>query len=319
MTNDPTNDCAVVFVCDQSHVRFTLFMIWQICHHNPARKFDFVIYSPDEIVLPDWAAPWGVQTYRAKPLVDVPKRALFNGMEIPLYRFGVARDLGARYRRILYMDTDMMVEGGDFNRLFEMDLQGLPIAGALDVLFIRNARFWADEYKRVGLSARPFMNAGLQLIDVQAYLDQEVERLAWTAIRETPHAIVNSDQSALNLALKGRFAELSPKWNWQENGRLPLVTLRYPVFVRHFIARQKLNRDSSGRTDARFNLAYREFFARHDPDFLAQIAHPCDPSPMSFRDAAGLVWRHLRHAEMCRTILGRHPDPYKPRIPEMRR
>lgn len=319
MIDEPTNDCAVAFVCDQGHVRFALFMIWQICHHNPARKFDFVIYSPDEIVLPDWAAPWRVRIFRAKPLVDVPKSALFNGMAIPLYRFGLTRDLGAQYRRILYMDTDMIVEGGDFNRLFEMDLQGMPVAGALDVLFIRKGRFWADEYRRVGLSARPFMNAGLQLIDVQAYKQQEIERLAWTAIRETPHAIVNSDQSALNLALKGRFAELSPKWNWQENGRLPLVTLRYPVFVRHFIANQKPDRDTSGQIDVRFNLAYREFFARHDPDFLVQMADPCDPSPMSLRDVGRMALRHLFKADMCRSILARHPDPYIPRIPAIKR
>jgi hypothetical protein len=105
------NDSAVVFVCDQTHVRSGLFLTWQISHHNPDRMFDCVICSPDEITLPDWAAPWNVLAHHARPLTDLPGLALFNGTAIPMYRFGMVRALAERCRRTLCRDTDMFEEG----------------------------------------------------------------------------------------------------------------------------------------------------------------------------------------------------------------
>lgn len=308
------NENAVVFVCDQNYVRFALFMVWQIAHHHPSRTFDFVIYSPDEITLPDWAAPFGVRLHRAAPLTGVPKAAEWKGTIITLYRFGMARDLGHLYRRLIYMDCDMFVEGGDFDRLFQADMGRHAVAGALDAMFLVDENRWAREYRVVGLPALPYLNSGFQLIDTRAYQDQGIEQRAFQAIADHPQAITTADQSAINLALKGKFAELSPAWNWQRNIGLPLVTLRFPVFVRHFIDKEKPDRDSSGRLDPRFNLAYREFFGRHDPDYLPKVAPPCDPAPMSIRDAARIVWRHFKAQEISRKMIARHPDPYRPRI-----
>lgn len=314
MTPQPSSENAVVFVCDQNYVRFALFMIRQIAHHSPDRDFDFVIYSPDEIVLPDWSRDWGVKTVRAKPLTDVPQGSAFKGTLITLFRFGMARELGHLYRRIIYMDCDMFVEGGDFNRLFRADMGGHPVGGALDAKFLVVANHHAQEYRAAGLPAARYLNSGFQLIDTRAYQEQEVEQRALAAYRDFPSAITTADQSAINLALKGKFAELSPAWNWQRNIGLPLVTFRFPVFVRHFIDKEKPDRDSSGKQDARFNLAYREFFGRFDPDYLPKVAPPCDPAPMSLKDAARIVWRHVLSQDLIRGLIARHPDPYRPRI-----
>lgn len=314
MTAQPRNENAVVFVCDQTYARFALFMIRQIVHHNPDRGFDIVIYSPDEITLPDWSLTLGVKTIRAAPLTNVPKGGVWQGTVITLYRFSMARTMGHLYRRIIYMDCDMFVDGGDFDRLFRADLGDYPVGGALDANYLVHANHHAKEYRLAGLPAVPYLNSGFQLIDTQAYQEQEVERRAIDTFREYPQAMTSADQSAINLALKGKFAELSPAWNWQRNSGLPLVTLRFPVFVRHFITSEKPDRESKGRLDPRFNLAYREFFGRFDPAYLPKVAPLCDPAPMTLKDAAKIVWRHLLVRELSRKLIARHPDPYQPRL-----
>lgn len=313
MPGSTKNENAVVFVCDQDYVRFALFTIWQIAHHNPDRHFDFVIFSPDEITLPDWARQWGVVSVKAQPLAEAPEVAVWKGTAITLFRFSLARELGHLYRRIIYMDCDMFVEAGDFDRLFRADMGSHAVAGALDAMFLVDAHHWAREYRAAGLPALPYLNSGFQLIDTRAYQEQEVERRAFAALADQPQAITTSDQSAVNLALKGKFAELSPAWNWQRNIGLPLVTLRFPVFVRHFIDKEKPDRDSSGKLDARFNLAYRAFFGHYDPDYLPRLAPPCDPAPMSLRDLARIAWGHMKGHEVARRLIARHPDPYRPR------
>ena len=308
------HDCAVAFCCDQKYLHSTLFMIWQIAHLNPDRRFDFVIFSPAEMVLPDWTKPYQIRQYRPERLKDIPKTALFAGSDMTLYRLMLARELGDQYRRILYMDSDMSVEGGDLNRLMEVDLGPYPVAGALDAKYFYEAEFRAREFAKAGLPAAPYMNSGLQLIDTRAYREQEVEKRAFAMMTTYPQAVHLADQSLINLALQGKFARLAPCWNWQLSGRLPLVSARYPIFVRHFITHKKPDRDSSGWLDARFNNAYRDFLTKFMPERLVDLAPPCDPAPMSFRDAAGIVFRHLQSIRLAGDILARHPDPYRPLI-----
>lgn len=310
MASADRHDCAIAFCCDRNYFPFALFVIWQIAHHNPQRKFDFVVSSPDELVVPDWAKAYQIVLHRPGPLPEIPSFALLRGSSVPLLRLMLARELGDRYRRILYLDCDLFIEGGDVNRLLETDIGAHPVGAVLNAGAFLRIGDHPTEYRRAGLPALPYFNSGLTLIDTCAYREQDMEQRSFSFLKSHPHAVVLTEQSLLNLALRGKFAQLAPCWNWQVNGRLPLMTHRYPVFVQHFITRKKPNVDSSGRLDARFNLAYREFFARYMPAELKTLAPPCDPAPMSLRDAALIVLNHLGARKLVADILGRHPDPY---------
>ena len=77
------------------------------------------------------------------------------------------------------------------------------------------------------------------------------------------------------------LALLAPCWNWQTNGRYPLVPMRYPVFFRHFIGRIKPDRESKGAFDARFNHAYRHFCEAMRPERSA-VAGPARQVAQAF-------------------------------------
>lgn len=314
MPDPQRHDCAVALCCDRNYYHLALFMIWQIAHYNPHRRFDIVISSMDDLELPDWAKALGIIFHATGALPDYAEVARFRGSLAMLYRLNLVAELGHRYRRILYLDSDMFIEGGDLNRLFEVDLGPHPIGAVLDAPFFYEANHRAKEFVLADLPALPYVNTGFQLINSGAYAEQDVARRSFETCKSHPQAIVLTDQSMTNLALRGGFALLAPCWNWQTNGRYPLVPMRYPVFFRHFIGRVKPDRESKGAFDARFNHAYRHFCEAMRPEALPLIAPPADPMPMPLRDLANIMLRHHRGAGILRRMLTRFADPYSAEI-----
>jgi lipopolysaccharide biosynthesis glycosyltransferase len=305
------HDLAVALCCDRNYFHLALFMIRQVAFHNPNRTFDFVISSQDDLELPDWSKSLGIILHRAGDLsvrIEAPR---FRGSVAPLLRLMLARELGDRYRRIIYLDCDMIVEGGDFNRLAEVDLGPHPIAAVLDAPFLSNDQYLAREFARLGWPAMPYANSGLQVIDTQAYREQDVEKRCMAVGRDHQQAIVFTDQSLMNIALKGRFARLAPCWNWQWDISHPLLSLKYPVFVHHFIGGQKPDRKGAELLDLRFNQAYRTFMEQFMPDRLAQLALPGPLPPMTLRQVAGMAYSHLTTRRRAEAFLARFPDPYR--------
>lgn len=318
MSMPESHDCAVAFCCDRNYFPLAMFTIWQIAHHNPDRAFDFVIATRDDVQLPTWAAPLHIQMHRVSDppeavmadLMKLPKMRRFPGSTTPLDRITLSRDLGHRYRRILSLDCDMFISGGDFNRLFAIDIGPHPLAAVLDAPFLYEPNFHAREYQQAGLGPAPYCNSGLLLIDTAAYVAQEVEERSFAVFKTHPTAILYTDQSITNLALWGGFAQLAPAWNWQNSIRLPLVTLNYPAFLHHFIGKHKPDRLPLRTLDARFNLAYREFMTRHFPEHLEKLAPPLPHEPLRKGELFTVVIEHLLARRTTLAMLDRFPDPY---------
>jgi Glycosyl transferase family 8 len=311
MTASQKHDCAVAFCVDSNFFDLSLFMVWQIAHLNPHRRFDFVIASQDDLVLPSWAESWNITLHRPGRLPDAAAVARFNGSMSTVFRLMLARELGDRYRRILYLDSDMYVEGGDLNRLVDIDLGSHPVGAARGASSSRVASWHAPEFAKTGHPAMPYANTGLQVIDTRAYVEQDVEARCLSMAGQYPHAIKMGDQSMLNLVFQGKFAWLAPCWNWQLNAFLPLMSHRYPIFIHHFIMKKKPNVDSSGLLPARFNQAYRDFMTQFRLNSLAGLAPPCDPAPLGFGTAARMVLDHVVASRMLRDLIARYPDPYR--------
>ena len=285
-------------------------MIRQIAFHTPHRQFDFVIVSQDDFEIPAWAEAMGIVLHRPGEVPDVGNTKRFNGSRVPMFRILLAKELGHRYRRILYLDSDMFIEGGDFVRLLDINIGPHPFAAVRDAPTLYEPNHHAKEFKAAGLPVMPYFNSGLLLIDTEAFNSQEVAARCWAAAETYPLALAYADQSLLNLAVQGRFAELAPYWNWQGDHRFPLVTLRYPVYIRHFIGSLKPTRDPAGLLDARFRQAYADFFRNHMPDQLEGLALPCDPTPMRIGQASNIVLRHLQAKRLMSAGLGLFADPW---------
>lgn len=311
MSAPQRHDHAVAFCVDRNYLVFALFMIRQIAFHNPNRRFDFVIASQDELEIPDWAAGYGIRLHRTGQLPDLPLPARFRGSMAPYFRILLPLELQADYRKILYLDADMFVEGGDLSRLLDQDLGPYPLAAARDAPSLYLPNHHAREFRQIGLPQLRYANTGAMLIDTAAYVEQDVARRAFSQADGHPNGFHLADQSLFNLALRGQFAELSPAWNWMLSGSLPLMTIPFPVFLRHFIGKDKPNNNPRDQRDARFHRAYAEFFALYAPEELKRLAPPRNPEPMGLKRIAKLALLHLRARPQMKESLARFSDPYK--------
>jgi Glycosyl transferase family 8 len=308
------HDCAVAFCVDRKFFPFALFMIWQIAHLNLDRSFDFVISSQEKLDLPDWAGPFDIVLHRAGEPPPESEAARYHGSMSTVLRIMLARELGDRYRRIIYMDSDMFVEGGDLGRLFDIDLGPHPIGAVLDLPHFCSAVPDIIDYRAVGLPPLPYFNAGFQVIDTRAYQDQEVERRSFDVCKTFPAKILFGDQTLTNLALRGKFAQLAPCWNWILNPTFPQLAHFHPVFHHHFVSQEKPNLVSSTLLPVRFNQAYRDFFRKHFPEALPKLAAPARPRSFTAREQAIMTLNTLQTGHHAEAIIRRFPDPYLARL-----
>ena len=127
------------------------------------------------------------------------------------------RFLSLRAGRLLYCDSDIVCVGS-LRELWLTDL-GDAIAGAIAneglpgrISHPRNRELGLPEHHR-------YVNSGVVLIDIERWRDADIGNRAATYIRDNAKHILVPDQDALNAVLGDRIMCLSPRWNFQTDGR----------------------------------------------------------------------------------------------------
>jgi len=218
--------------------------------------------------------------------------------------------LGDRYRRILYLDSDIVFEGGDLNRLLDLPMGDHAIAAVCDIGPFYKSGWHAPEYKILGLPPLPYFNAGFQLIDCEAYRSQRIFQRCLDLARDHPEACIKHDQSLLNGVLRGRFARLAQSWNWQSTEHLPYATLRYPVRFRHFVGPIKPWNDPHGLCDPRFRAAYLDMFRVFFPEALDRIIAGPNPTLMDMNWLVRRLRFHYRKRKLIAAQLDEFTDEW---------
>ena len=233
---------AVLITVDAHYLPYAACLAWQIASQSGVRDFDILIASEKPLALPDVLIELGVKSLvlaLGTDLAAMPERTHPRSAYL---RLEAPEVLAHRYARLLYLDADILFEGGDLSRLMDIDLQGAGIGAVCDVKAFVKQRHLAKEFRLMGWAAAPYLNAGVLLFDTADFLAQKIpERMAEIAAKTDPTIFIYQDQTLLNLALHGDFAELSPIWNWQMNPRVAASgeSARIPVVLRHFITKKK--------------------------------------------------------------------------------
>ena len=300
----PAAETAVVFACDANYAPYAQFAAAQIIRLNPRRAFDVCICTSDPaLVLADDLARAGGRLCR------VDTGGLFGALsldarrtEAAYLRLALPAAFAGAYRRLLYLDSDVFVQGGDFAALMDLDLGGAAVAAVRDNIQWRTRGRRPEEFRRMGLPAAPYCNSGVLLLDVEAYREQRVLERCLDFARAHPDDLL-LDQSLLNLVLRGDWAELAPAWNWQYTRASMLFEGIEEVHIVHFIGPKKPWKHAGGRLPLRFRRAYRSFLAEHIPE--APAIGPDGPPPHGNRRYLGqTLWRHLLAAAGSRPTSG---------------
>ncbi len=172
--------------------------------------------------------------------------------------------------RIVTVDSDMLVVRPGLKRLETFDLGGRPLAAAYDMIFLMDFKGEDDalvrQFRRsrrgLGLALdTPYLNAGLMAIDRAEWRAEKLTERVTTALRDDPKRYPFMEQDALNATLKGRFAPLSPRYNFMGDFFLLDLEARLEPVVLHFVNAPKPWELAAWRGEARFAENYRDWFA----------------------------------------------------------
>ena len=283
---------AVVLACDAGYLPYALYAAQQIAMAHPQRDFDVTVYCCDAATLPPALADMGVTLGHLdgdNPFAHGPDAGR-HGHAAYLRLLLPSRALG-RYRRLLYLDSDIVLNRPGLERLFGADLRGAALGAVRDNQQWRTPARRVKEFKTLGLPASPYLNSGVLLIDVERFVRDGVLEACLKRFAEQPQALFRHDQSLLNLVLKDRWTELSPVWNWQYTWSSRFFADLADPHLIHFIGPRKPWKDTTHALPARFRNGYAGFLAQHFPGAEgAQL----DPAGIGWPDS---LWRvFFKHA-----------------------
>jgi lipopolysaccharide biosynthesis glycosyltransferase len=114
-------------------------------------------------------------------------------------------------QRAIYMDADMVVTE-DLSPLWNMHLSS-PIGAVLDahIVWMASPSMWRP-WREEGLHPlTPYLNTGLMLLDLERWRSEQLTERTLHFLKKYDLPCV--DQDALNLALRGIFDQLHPRYN----------------------------------------------------------------------------------------------------------
>lgn len=308
-TRPAASDTAIVFAADGAYLPFALFAARQISALHPNRDFDIVIASMDaHPELPVDLQSLGIRFCRIATADTFDGLRLDPGKTQVVYlRLALPAAFSDEYRRLLYLDSDIFVQGGDFSALLGIDLGHKAIGAVRDNTQWRTPRRRPEQFRVLGLPHAPYFNAGVLLIDVASWNTTDIMGRCVAFGRSHHDRMIRHDQNLLNGTLQGDWAELAPTWNWQYTRASMLFEALETPNVIHFISPRKPWSPNTGTLPLRFRTAFRDFIAAHLPD--AQQIPDDGMKPMQDRKRTrSVLWRHLLAQRRFSDYLDRFPD-----------
>ncbi|WP_420023083.1 glycosyltransferase family 8 protein [Cereibacter azotoformans] len=298
---------AVIFCCDRNYYPYAMFAAAQIAGRHPDRGFDICIASLEAIEEPHSLSELAVRHCT----IDAAHLFADFGLDdrrtaVTYLRLVLPEAFSEDYDRILYLDSDIYIQGGDLAALLALPLAARPLAAVRDNKQWRTPSRRMVDFDRLGLPQRPYFNSGVLLFDVPAFRAANLLQEALRIGRSQGRQLVRHDQSLLNAAVLGNWAELSPSWNWQYTWSSRLFAAMLGPNIIHFIGRCKPWCDPDNLLSPQFARDLQIFLARHFPD------HPPLPlGPGMLPDSLAMrrmLMKHLLSSGRLARYLERFPS-----------
>jgi hypothetical protein len=279
---------AVAFCADARFAPYALHAARDLRRLPGGDAFDILLCDLDPPEIPASLAPLGVRPVVLDGVERVRHLPHDTRRSPAMYaRLLLADTLRSDYDRILYLDADVAIQGGDVQALLSVDLPR-TVAAVRDATQWRSPDRHHPDFKARGLGPAPYFNSGVLLIDVRRWCEEDVLGSACAVAAASGVPLAKQDQTLLNVVFHRAWLELPPTWNWQLTDRsAPFEPSITPNIV-HFIGSAKPWNDAGGKRSHRFVRATAAFLAEHFPD------HPTPPS--AIRPLTGLRLPLLRAA-----------------------
>ncbi|MEE4187517.1 MAG: glycosyltransferase family 8 protein [Roseobacter sp.] len=299
---------AVVFCCDQNYLPFAGHAAAQVHDLHPNRDFDICLcFGTQKINMP------ASLDYLDLRLCHIDVGKAFEGLRLDdgkthdvYLRLALPDAFSDEYDRILYLDSDIFVQGGDFSALLDIDMGDHALAAVRDNVQWRTPSKQNKRNTLPGLKPAAYFNAGVALMDIPACTRTDLLAHCTRFGRLHAKQLTRHDQNLLNAYFNGNWAEISPMWNWQFSWAARLFATLYSPNIVHFIGPVKPWKDPLGELEPRFATSMRRFARQHFPHFTFDKT-PRGQLVPNGRRVTRMLLKHLISARKMTRYLARFP------------
>lgn len=334
---------AVVLATDARGAQLAQFVAWRIARAEPERDYDICVCTIGE-ALP--VAHPKLPEIRSCGVTSTPFDGVRTSKRLPAdahLRYYLPVLFENDYDQIVYLDTDVLPLDTPLSQIFTDAPLGRPVSAVLAI------SDWGATlapgaiayHRRLGLAGRPYCNSGVLVLDVASCLECDLWGRMKAESKIDPARFRHLDQSELNGVLKGDWAPLSLRWNWQMYKLPAKLVGRAKPHLLHFPGYTKPYLQSIPDFSRPYRRIYQDFFrdvlGQEMPAFTSRTrsperSWPRKVAPRSFMrfvfawfvhltmlDYFGLAgaiptwrfWQHVKRLEAAREATGRYPDrPY---------
>ncbi len=311
----PTKPYAILLCADALYEKYAFALIKQMVDAGLHHTADICLVTEHQAVPVPTLADLPIrylQIALSVDRIDFPSRNYLNFASY--LRLFAITGLADTYEKILYLDSDIYLARPRLERIFEIDLPpGQGVGAVRDLPQQWNLTERLHEAIKLDLPASPYFNSGVLLVPTRAWRAQRVFERCLAQIKKYPQALIHTDQSALNLALDGEWAELSWIWNMYCSPKTPWIVKRMPAVLMHFAGGAKPWMQGQQHFPKHIVAWYADFLMTHYQEPLAPAPPRPPRNPARKRKLKPKIIRYTRDARLNYDIFMKL-RPYRARL-----
>jgi lipopolysaccharide biosynthesis glycosyltransferase len=231
----------VVLITDENLVPPALHLWSRLRSLNNRHDTDVILFMPDNLVAK--YAPKdggiGIESISQLSLPDIKYSGPSHVTGTACRRIVAPRLLQDRYAKLLYLDIDVVVSDPSLFQVFEANMQSPLAATRWHKMSFDPSKVVDGTIREGEFAFRRYFNSGVMLIDIDRYLEAEVDMKALDFLTGTEGRTYLADQTALNLAAGNNWQELTPAMNFRAELLPTFFADVFPPVVIHYVGRDK--------------------------------------------------------------------------------
>ena len=254
----------IVFCIDATFWQHLGVTLSSLLRSNPRDRFRIFVVSGQPAPADEWAKLEKVVSSArnaALESVTFDQTALYEHLpshghlSTAMYlRLFMTEYLPQDLARVLYLDSDLILPGGDISELWNLQLGGTYLGAALEPF---------DPPQRLPLGFGPkdfYFNSGVMLINLRRWREDNILSRLLDFAETHRDSLHSPDQDVLNCVLRGQVTDIGVRWNWQA-----LFPRFLPEELR--LTQAQFEQWRHNPSIVHFTSAYKPWFWRWEPHY----------------------------------------------------